>query len=113
MRPFYLGDFHQLTDETGAGTMFGGAWQCDRPDLKAGFAIVFVAARLQKSPRTFKLGGNDPDAVYEVEFYGGSKKNVKGSELESCDRPTQAPVVPTGVLPEAESVICHGWPDGV
>ena len=41
MRPLYMGDFYQLTDETGAGDYVWCAWQCDRPDLKAGFAILW------------------------------------------------------------------------
>jgi len=41
MQPFYMGDFYQLTDETGDGDDVWCAWQCHRPDLQAGFAIVF------------------------------------------------------------------------
>ena len=31
----------------------------------------------------FKLGGIAPAATYQVESYDGSKKTVKGSELEN------------------------------
>jgi alpha-galactosidase len=83
MRPFYMGDFYPLTDETGAGNDVWCAWQCDRPDLKAGFAIVFRRGAAAEKSRAFKLGGIDPAATYELEFYGGSKKDVKGGELEN------------------------------
>lgn len=83
MRPFYMGDFYPLTDETGAGNDLWCAWQCDRPDLKAGFAIVFRRGAAAEKSRAFKLGGIDPAATYELEVYGGSKKDVKGGELEN------------------------------
>ncbi len=83
MRPFYMGDFYQLTDETGADDNVWCAWQCDRPDLKAGFAIVFRRGAAMEKSRTFRLGGIDPAATYELEVYGGSKESVKGVELQS------------------------------
>ncbi|MEN6498370.1 MAG: alpha-galactosidase [Thermoguttaceae bacterium] len=83
MRPFYMGDFYPLTDETGAGNDLWCAWQCDRPDLTAGFAIVFRRGAAAEKSRAFKLGGIDPAATYELEVYGGSKKDVKGGELEN------------------------------
>jgi alpha-galactosidase len=82
MRPFYMGDFYQLTDETAAGDNVWCAWQCDRPDLKAGFAIAFRRGAAAEKSRTFKLGGIDPAATYELDVYGGSKKCLKGSELQ-------------------------------
>jgi len=84
MRPFYLGDFYQLTDETGAGDDVWCAWQCHRPDLKAGFAIVFRRGAAAGESRTFKLGGIEPNAQYQTERYDGPTKTVKGSELENC-----------------------------
>ena len=83
MRPFYMGDFYPLTDETGAGDNVWCAWQCDRPDLKAGFAIVFRRGGAADKSRAFQLGGIDRAATYELEVYGGSKENVKGPELEN------------------------------
>jgi len=82
MRPFYLGDFYQLTDETGAGDDVWCAWQCHRPDLKAGFAIVFRRGAAAGESRTFRLGGIDPNATYQVEGYDGSKKTAPSSELK-------------------------------
>jgi alpha-galactosidase len=83
MRPFYMGDFYPLTDETGAGDDLWCAWQCDRPDLKAGFAIFFRRGAAAETSRSFKLGGIAPAATYEVEVHGGAKKCVKGVELKN------------------------------
>jgi hypothetical protein len=83
MRPFYMGDFYQLTEETGAGDDAWCAWQCDRPDLTAGFAIFFRRGATAEKFQTFELGGIDPAATYEVDVYGGSKESVKGSVLAS------------------------------
>ncbi|MDD2460927.1 MAG: hypothetical protein WC328_06515 [Kiritimatiellia bacterium] len=83
MRPFYMGDFYPLTDETSAGDDVWCAWQCGRPDLKAGFAIFFRRGAAPEESRAFKLGGVEPGATYQVESYGGSTKAVKGSELGS------------------------------
>jgi len=82
MRPFYMGDFYQLTDETAAGDDVWCAWQCDRPDLKAGFAIVFRRGAAADESRTFQPGGIDPNATYQVDGYDGSKKTVPSSELK-------------------------------
>jgi alpha-galactosidase len=83
MRPFYLGDFHRLTDETGAGDDVWCAWQCDRPDLKAGFAIFFRRGAAAESTQAFALEGIDPAATYTVDVYGGSRQDVAGSDLQN------------------------------
>ena len=83
MRPFYMGDFYPLTDETGAGNDVWCAWQCDRQDLKAGFAIFFRRGAAAEASRTFRLGGIAPDAEDELDVYGGPQKTVKSSELET------------------------------
>jgi hypothetical protein len=77
-----MGDFHPLTNETSASDDVWCAWQCDRPDLKAGFAIFFRRGAATEESRTFSLGGIAPTAKYEVEIYDGSKKTVKSSELK-------------------------------
>lgn len=82
MRPFYLGDFYQLTDETAAGDDVWCAWQGDRPDLKAGFAIFFRRAAAAGETRAFQLGGIEPNAAYQVDCYDGSKKTVRSFELK-------------------------------
>jgi alpha-galactosidase len=83
MRPFCLGDFYPLTEETAAGDDVWCAWQCDRPDLKAGFAIFFRRGAAAEKSRTFSLGGIDRAATYEVEAYGGAQENMTGPALES------------------------------
>jgi len=83
MRPFYLGDFYPLTGETGAGNDVWCAWQCDRPDQKAGFAVFFRRGAAKQESQRFKLGGLSSRATYTVEFYGGPKIAVKGSELQN------------------------------
>lgn len=82
MRPFYMGDFYPLTDETGAGDDVWCAWQCDRPDLKGGFAIFFRRGAAAEECRTFTLGGIEPDATYRIDGYDGSKQTVPGSCLK-------------------------------
>ncbi len=83
MRPFYMGDFYPLTEETGAGNDVWCAWQCDRPDLKAGFAIFFRRGAAAEETRAFKLGAVARGATYQVESYGGLEKTVEGAELEN------------------------------
>lgn len=82
MRPFYLGDFYPLTSEAGAGDDIWCAWQCDRPDLKSGFAIFFRRGAAAEPMRTFELGGMDPAASYTVDTYGGGSETVAGSDLK-------------------------------
>jgi len=78
-----MGDFYPLTDETGAGNDVWCAWQCARPDLKAGFAIFFRRGAATEESRTFELGGIEPGAEYELDVYNGSKKTVKSNELKT------------------------------
>jgi len=83
MRPFFMGDFHQLTEETAAGNDVWCAWQCDRPDLKAGFAIFFRRGAAPEESRTFRLGGIEPEGTYQLECYDSSKNTVESSELRN------------------------------
>ena len=81
MRPFYLGDFYQLTDETAAGDDVWCAWQGDRPDLNAGFAIFFRRGAAAEESRTFQLRGIESGAEYQIDCYDGAKKTVQSSAL--------------------------------
>lgn len=83
MRTFYMGNFYQLTEETAAGDDVWCAWQCDRPDLKAGFAIFFRRGAAPEGSRTFQLGGIEPEGTYQIECYDGSKNTVKSPELKN------------------------------
>ena len=83
MQPFYMGDFYPLTDETAAGDDVWCAWQCARPDLDAGFAIVFRRAAAADESRTFKLGGIETGATYLTERYDDPTTIVEASALEN------------------------------
>ena len=85
MTEFYTGSFYPLTDETPASNDCWCGWQFDRDDLGAGFALVFRRGNAPEESKTFKLGNINVNADYELEFYGGEKKTVKGSELKSHD----------------------------
>lgn len=81
LRPYYLGDFYQLTDETYAVDDCWCAWSLHRPDQNDGFAIAFRRAKSDVDSMTFELPAIDPNARYDVEFYDGTKKTVDGKEL--------------------------------
>lgn len=81
MNRLYLGDFYPLTDETTADNDVWCAWQVDKPDENAGFALAFRRADAPTESQTFKLGNIDANARYEVEFFDGSKKIIDGREL--------------------------------
>jgi alpha-galactosidase len=95
LRPYWLGDYYPLSainfDENA-----WCAWQFDRPDLKAGYAIFFRRSKSSVSPFDAALRGLDPNADYEVTFsetYDEKEKRViKGAELgklrvEICSAP--------------------------
>jgi len=82
MKKFYLGNFYPLYDETFAADDVWCGWQFDRDDLDAGFVIVFRRGKAPEESQTFSLGNIYPDADYDLEFYDGSKSNVKGSDLK-------------------------------
>ena len=101
MRPFYLGDFYQLTDETGAGDDVWCAWQCDRPDLKAGFAIFFRRSAATENSRAFRLGGIDPTATYAAGSVRRFDRERDGVRIGKPDSETRAAIIPIDLLPEA------------
>lgn len=82
MKKFYLGNFYPLCDETPASDDVWSAWQFDRDDLNAGFAIAFRRGKAPEESKTFALGNIDADAKYGLEFLDGTKTTVKGSELK-------------------------------
>ncbi|MDD3588051.1 MAG: alpha-galactosidase, partial [Thermoguttaceae bacterium] len=81
MRPFYLGDFFPLTDETGPTDHVWCGWQLDRADLGAGFILVFRRTQAAEATKSFLPGHIEPKAKYELELFDGSKKIIPGSEL--------------------------------
>ena len=101
MRPFYMGDFYQLTDETGAGDDVWCAWQCDRPDLKAGFAIVFRRGAAADESRTFTTWRNRSQRDVPGRRLRRLEEDGAEFRTEGLDGHTAAAVVPIGLLPEA------------
>ncbi|MDO4573702.1 MAG: alpha-galactosidase [Planctomycetia bacterium] len=83
MKPFYMGDFYPLVEPCSADDDLWCAWQADRPDQQAGFAIAFRRGENNEEARVFQLGNIDPAADYDVEEYGGEKSVVKGSALQA------------------------------
>lgn len=83
MSDFYTGYFYPLTDETTDANGIWCGWQLHRPDLNAGFAIVFRRALSPEENRTFTLSNIDQKGQYEIEFYDGSKKIMSGSGIAS------------------------------
>ncbi|MDO5554616.1 MAG: alpha-galactosidase [Planctomycetia bacterium] len=81
VRPYYLGDFHPLTDETTAADNLWCAWQLHREDLNSGFVIVFRRKGAPESTRNFTPGAIDANATYKLEFFNGEQTTVPGSEL--------------------------------
>jgi alpha-galactosidase len=67
LRPFWLGDYYPLTALAFDQTSWC-AWQFDRPDLKAGYAIFFRRPKSSASTFDASLKGLDPSASYEVAF---------------------------------------------
>ena len=96
MMPFYEGDWHPLVDAHGFPAKASRearwcAWQLDRPDLAAGFAIFF--RRLEAPTRTFtaELGGIDEAATYEVETWKGATEKMSGANLRHLTVRLDAP----------------------
>lgn len=83
MREFYLGDFHPLVAETGAGNDCWCAWQCDRIDGSAGFALAFRRAKSPDATKVLSLADIDPNASYRIDIYNDSSRIVQGSELKN------------------------------
>ncbi len=81
LKPYYMGDFYQLTDETGPVDDVWCGWSCHRGDLNEGFALVFRRGQAPDASQTFELPAVDPNAQYEVEYFDGTKKTVSGKEL--------------------------------
>ena len=83
LKPYYMGDFYQLTEETCAVDDCWCAWSAYREDLGEGFAIAFRRAAAPDAEMTFTLPQIDKNAEYEVERFDGSKTTLSGAQL--CD----------------------------
>ncbi|MDO8685161.1 MAG: alpha-galactosidase [Clostridiales bacterium] len=81
LRPLYYGDFYPLTEYSIESDVWC-AYQLDRKDLNRGAVLIF---RREMSPYTtakFKLGGLDPDSLYELtDIDSGKKMKLAGKIL--------------------------------
>jgi alpha-galactosidase len=97
---YYTADFHPLTpyDLREDAWM---AWQYHRPDAGDGMIQVFRRPKNGEVTRTFRLGGLDPKAKYEVvdltrsrrQMMTGSRLMKEGLKLKIADRPGAVTIV--------------------
>jgi alpha-galactosidase len=86
LRPFFLGDFFPLTEVTTAQQRWH-AYQLDRPDLGAGFAVFFRRPECTEPTVEVELRGINPATAYEVSITGETYENgpwlaTPGAELK-------------------------------
>jgi alpha-galactosidase len=84
LRPYWLGDYYPLTPiDVRQDTWC--AWQFNRPDLNAGFAMFFRRPKNGQAGYKANLHGIDPKSSYEVSFAETydirSTRVITGSEL--------------------------------
>lgn len=96
LRPYWQGDYYPLmginTDEAQ-----WCAWQFDRPDMGAGFAMYFRRPKCGYIAVEAGLRGLDPKASYEVTLPDtGVKKTMKGKDLAKM--PIMIRKAPSSVL---------------
>ena len=85
LRPFWLGDYYPLSPINFNENAWCG-WQFDRPDLQAGFALLFRRDKAEEAVIHAALRALVPQARYEVTFsktYGEKERRVvmTGAEL--------------------------------
>ncbi|MHB0859154.1 MAG: glycoside hydrolase family 36 protein [Anaerolineae bacterium] len=84
LRPYYLGDFYPLLPLTASASDWC-AYQFDRPDLQAGFAIFLRRHESPFSTMEAGLRGLDPDAAYAVtlsdSFVEPEPERLRGVDL--------------------------------
>lgn len=81
LRPYWTGDYYPLVKISSDEAQWC-AWQFDRPDLGAGFAMYFRRPKCGYIAMESNLRGLDPKAVYEVSFPdSGKKETMTGEEL--------------------------------
>ena len=91
LQPYYMGDFYQLTPETGVTDDCWCAWSCDLPETNEGFVIAFRRAKAEEASKTFALPAIDPNAKYSVEYYDGTKVETDGAALKELAVTLAAP----------------------
>lgn len=83
MKEYYTGGFYPLCEETPATNDVWCGWQLDRSDLNSGFSLIFRRGNAPEAAKVFTLGNIDTGADYELEFFDGTRKTVKGAELKT------------------------------
>ena len=81
MSDLYMGDFYQLTPNTGAENDCWCAWELYDGKKNEGFAIAFRRGEAPESEMTFPLRRIKKSAEYEVESLDGSKTTLSGKEI--------------------------------
>ena len=76
LRPYWLGDYYPLTAIDFEESTWC-AWQFDRPDLKAGYAIFFRRPKSSVPEFDAALRGLDPKASYDVYFFRKLRREGK------------------------------------
>jgi alpha-galactosidase len=81
LRPYMIGDFYPLFPHDESESRWYG-YQFDRPDLKAGCAILFRRERCHDASKTIRLKGVDPGQSYEVmNVDTGTSTRISGKDL--------------------------------
>ncbi|MHB1455443.1 MAG: glycoside hydrolase family 36 protein, partial [Armatimonadota bacterium] len=96
LRQFWTGDYYPLVDISLDNDKWC-AWQFDRSDLGAGFAMYFRRPKCPYIAMASGLHGIDPKAKYEVILVDSKKKQIMtGKEL--CKMPIMIEKAPASVL---------------
>jgi alpha-galactosidase len=99
IRPFFLGDFHQLVPLT-ISYHDWCAWQLHRPDMAAGVAVFLRRHRSPFPTMTLALKQIDPDAQYDVslspDYTEAPCQRMSGAEL--IHLPLTIPEAPGSLL---------------
>ncbi|MEN6451691.1 MAG: NPCBM/NEW2 domain-containing protein [Thermoguttaceae bacterium] len=114
LRDLRLGDFYPLSDITLDETR-PFAFECYRPDLHKGFAIIFRRPGCKQNEFPLKLRGIEPNAQYNVTIADENQSRTMTSrELEEL-RVTIAPKPVTIAAARESSVVLTGAPknDGI
>jgi hypothetical protein len=84
VRPYWLGDYYPLAPGSLDETVWAG-YQFHRPELNAGFALLFRRPNAAEKTFTARLRGLDPRARYTVTFAESfdvqATRTLTGSEL--------------------------------
>ena len=85
LRPYWLGDYYPLTEIDLDKHAWSG-WEFYRPDLNAGFAVLFRRPLSTVPSFVASLQGLDPTASYDVSFARtfevGEKRTMTGEQLK-------------------------------